>query len=98
MAARGVFGRARGPGNSSPFSEPLLMDLVQDFDNLEDTSAPPIKRRRITRAVDRPDVMEATTETRNGFIRIAISQDDASFLEAILKTGTVHLLLPLKDA
>lgn len=61
---------------------------------MEDMMALPLKRQ-ITKAVDHPDLMEATTETRNGFIRIAVSQDDASYLEAVLKTRTVHFPLLL---
>jgi hypothetical protein len=54
---------------------------------MRNTLPPPLKEQR---AVDGPPFMEATSETWDGFIRLAIFKDDASHLGDILKAGTVQ--------
>jgi hypothetical protein len=51
---------------------------------------PNVSVAQAARVVDRPRFMELTFQTMEGFIRFAISEGNASYLEHLLKTGRVR--------
>jgi hypothetical protein len=51
---------------------------------------PDMSVAQAARAVDRPEFMELTFQTMEGFICFAISEGNASYLEHLLKTRRVR--------
>ncbi len=54
----------------------------------DDRMPPPFKKQALG-PVSQPAFMEPSSETLDGFVRYAVSQGDASYLEDVLKTRTV---------
>jgi hypothetical protein len=57
-----------------------------------DDRLPPFLKRQAAAPLNQPGLMEPSSETLDGFVRHAVSEGDASYLEDILKTRTVNFI------